>query len=161
MAHVTLPAPDLDHLLGRIRGLRDELRLQVHLLRMDAQGGVRTVADALDDVARRLDAARERGALQTHLAWMDARDRYATIEPALTRALDGVRRSKDGALDALPLEAARLQATLAAMDARDAVEARRKKAAADVRDAEHRAGEALKDLAHRLEPVARAAGGVL
>lgn len=138
-----LPSPDIDHVLTALRGLRDELRLQVHLLKLDlaqdAARGVRTVADALDDVAQRLDGARERSALQTHLAWMDARDRFASIEPALEHALARIRSASHEVDDALPIEAARLRATLAAMDAKDAVERRRQQAAADLHDAKLRA----------------------
>lgn len=156
-----LPGPDVDHVLASLRALRDELRLEVHLLRTEVADGLRTVSDALDDVVRRVEGAPSRGALESHLAWMEARDRFAVVEPALRRALQTVRRSAADAADALPFEAARLQATLAAMDARDAVEARRRAAPADLQRARATAESALVDLAHRLEPVARAAGGVV
>ncbi len=156
-----IPPKDVEHLMVTLRALRDELRLQVNLLKLDGQSGARAVADAVEDLAQRLERAKDTGELKSHLAWMEARDRFVTIEPALARALDAVRRTGDAVADALPLEAARLQVSLAAMDAKDAVDERAKRVSADLHKAERAAHDAIVDLKARVAPFARAVGSIV
>ncbi len=143
---------DVEHLMVSLRSMRDEL-----LAHVSAKG----IADAVDDIARRIENAKDTTELKSHLAWMEARDRFATMEPMLAKALDAVRRTGDSVADALPIEAARLQASLALMDAKDAVEERSKRASADLQKVEQSAHEALVDLKVRLAPFARAVGSIV
>jgi hypothetical protein len=138
------PKASIDQAKADLRRLKDELKVQVHLAKKDAElawrelePAIGSIEEKLEDAGRAVEDRAEGARLQARLGLAEAKARWPGLERAIVQAVDDVKR---GAADLKTgIDTARVRSHLAQMNARDqagerlhAAEAELKKAGAEL-----------------------------
>jgi hypothetical protein len=145
----------LENLAKEFSALIDGAKLKLKLASMDARDAAAKVGTELDTVRSKVIAAGERWRdlpslseeerLQLHLFQMELKERMSALEPTVSLLAKDAKE----AFQSLPIEAARLEATLASMAAKDAVERRLDAATREAKEASRARTDAVDGLAKR------------
>lgn len=155
----------LENATKEFGALVESAKVKLKLASMDAKDAAAKVGIEFDAVRakvievgdrwRNTPALSEEERLQLHLFQMELKERLAALEPTIAILANDVKV----AVQKLPVEAARLEATLAGMAAKDAVEKRVDAAKREMKDASRAITDAVDGLAKRAKELRSKLGG--